>query len=154
MTARRRIESRKKESESCITRYAHASSTPMASDTENTQKASFLCGSDLIISTTSRDRRRHRSGQGVVIPRRQGCPDRRLLRRCVVLPALDLQFGHALFRQRFDKPLRQLDVGDERNAEIRRFAANQVVVGKFLLLGIFRDIDDKVYPSLGKVLER
>src|SRR5256885_8030155 len=50
---------------------------------------------------------------------RSGCPDRRLLRRCVVLPALDLQFGHALFRQRFDKPLRQLDRSEEHTSELQ-----------------------------------
>src|SRR5712692_8914342 len=60
----------------------------------------------------------------------------------VLTPAFDFQVIYLLTGYGFNKPLRQLKVGNQWDAKINSLTAYDIVVGELFLLVILRDIND------------
>ncbi len=67
------------------------------------------------------------------------------------MPALDLQLGQALLRQRFDQALGELDVGNQRDAQVGGLAADAVIVLQLFLAAALGDVDDQVDAAASEV---
>ena len=55
--------------------------------------------------------------------------------------------------QRLHEPLRELEIGDERDIEIHGLPPDEVIVVQLLLLDVLGDVDDEVHLLFGDVAQ-